>query len=142
MYRRFSSPQANATYFRARASKDKVAKRDCADEALYLEHILDAAAEGAVSLLWDLPREHLGSLRLMANQPIPSRARLDIWKMTLKHTTASTLICSYKRHKTAWSSPRPRLLDIHDSQDCACVFKSALSLLVRVGRYLCRCSSR
>eukprot|EP00752_Nemacystus_decipiens_P010548 g9393.t1 len=67
-------------------NKDEAAKRDGTDEALYLDRILDSAAEGAVSLLRELPREHLGSLRLMLNQPVPSRARLDIWRLMLKHT--------------------------------------------------------
>lgn len=75
--------------------QDESAKRDGADEALYLDRILDAAAEGAVSLLRELPREHLGSLRLMLNQPIPSRARLDIWKLLLKHTAASSAIVAF-----------------------------------------------
>ena len=42
-----------------------------------------------MALLRELPREHLGSLRLMLNQPIPSRARLEIWKLLLRHTSAS-----------------------------------------------------
>ncbi|CAM9327817.1 unnamed protein product, partial [Choristocarpus tenellus] len=61
-------------------------KADEADEALYLERILDIAAEGAVCLLQDLPREHMGSLRLMLNQPIPMRSRLELWKLLLSHT--------------------------------------------------------
>lgn len=76
---------------RARVNQDDGAKRDGAEEALYLDRILETAAEGAVSLLRDLPREHLGSLRLMFNQPVPSRARLDIWRLLLKHTTASAV---------------------------------------------------
>lgn len=71
---------------RARVDQDEAAKRDGTDEALYLDRILDSAADGAVSLLRELPREHLGCLRLMLNQPIPSRARLDIWRLLLKHT--------------------------------------------------------
>lgn len=74
---------------RVRIDQDEGAKRDGADEALYLDRILEAAAEGAVALLRELPREHLGSLRLMLNQPIPSRARLEIWKLLLRHTSAS-----------------------------------------------------
>lgn len=42
-----------------------------------------------MALLRELPREHLGSLRLMLNQPIPSRARLEIWKLLLRHTSVS-----------------------------------------------------
>lgn len=71
---------------RARVEQDETAKRGGTDEVLYLDRILDSAAEGAVSLLRELPREHLGSLRLMLNQPVPSRARLDIWRLLLKHT--------------------------------------------------------
>lgn len=69
-----------------RLRQDEEAQREGSDEALYLERILETAADGAVSLLQELPREHLGSLRLMLNQPIPSRARLDIWRLLLKHT--------------------------------------------------------
>eukprot|EP00903_Cladosiphon_okamuranus_P009352 g8918.t1 len=71
---------------RARVDHDEAAKRDGTYEALYLDRILESAAEGAVSLLTELPREHLGSLRLMLNQPVPSRARPDIWRLLLKHT--------------------------------------------------------
>lgn len=71
---------------RQRVDQDEAAKRGGTDEALYLDRILDSAAKGAVSLLKELPREHLGSLRLMLNQPVPSRARLDIWRLLLKHT--------------------------------------------------------
>lgn len=71
---------------RKRLREDENSRRDGSDEALYLDRILDAAAEGAVLLLRELPREHLGSLRLMINQPIPSRARLDTWRLLLKHT--------------------------------------------------------
>lgn len=88
------------THGRARVDRDQTAKRDGADEALYLDRILDSAAEGAVSLLRELPREHLGSLRLMLNQPIPSLARLDIWRLLLKHTSVKqTPNCSNRpRH--------------------------------------------
>lgn len=72
-----------------RIDQDEGSKRYGADEALYLDRILDTAAEGAVTLLRELPREHLGSLRLMLNQPIPSRARLEIWKLLLRDTSAS-----------------------------------------------------
>lgn len=71
---------------RKRMREDEASRRDGSDEALYLDRILESAAEGAVSLLRELPREHLGSLRLMINQPIPSRARLDTWRLLLKHT--------------------------------------------------------
>ncbi|CAM9748338.1 unnamed protein product, partial [Sphacelaria rigidula] len=72
----------------ARVSQNEHGARDGTDEALYLKHILEMAAEGAVSLLNQLPREHLGSLRLMLNQPIPSRARLGMWRLLLKHRNA------------------------------------------------------
>ena len=95
---------------RIRIDQDEGAKRDGADEALYLDRILEAAAEGAVALLRELPREHLGSLRLMLNQPIPSRARLEIWKLLLRHTSVSgnlllgvfrvmTLLCHTSSHR-------------------------------------------
>ncbi|CBJ25470.1 conserved unknown protein [Ectocarpus siliculosus] len=71
---------------RARVVQDSTANREGTEEAQYLDRILDSAAEGAVSLLRELPREHLGSLRLMLNQAVPSRARLDIWRLLLKHT--------------------------------------------------------
>ncbi|CAM9546561.1 unnamed protein product, partial [Hapterophycus canaliculatus] len=71
---------------RARVDKHEAAKHGHTDEALYLDSILDSAAQGAVSLVKELPREHLGSLRLMLNQAIPSRTRLDIWRLLLKHT--------------------------------------------------------
>ncbi|CAB1117541.1 unnamed protein product [Ectocarpus sp. CCAP 1310/34] len=71
---------------RARVVQDSAANREGTEEAQYLDHILDSAAEGAVSLLRELPREHLGSLRLMLNQAVPSKARLDIWRLLLKHT--------------------------------------------------------
>ncbi|CAM9529349.1 unnamed protein product, partial [Ectocarpus sp. 12 AP-2014] len=70
---------------RARVVQDN---REGTEEAQYLDGILDSAAEGAVSLLRELPREHLGSLRLMLNQAVPSKARLDIWRLLLKHTAA------------------------------------------------------
>lgn len=67
----------------------EAAKHGHTDEALYLDSILDSAAQGAVSLLKELPREHLGSLRLMLNQAVPCRARLDIWRLLLKQTAVS-----------------------------------------------------
>ncbi|CAM9738436.1 unnamed protein product [Ectocarpus sp. 13 AM-2016] len=70
---------------RARVVQDN---REGTEEAQYLDRILDSAAEGAVSLLRELPREHLGSLRLMLNQAVPSKTRLDIWRLLLKHTAA------------------------------------------------------
>ncbi|CAM9674037.1 unnamed protein product, partial [Discosporangium mesarthrocarpum] len=73
---------------RARLLEDNENKADGADEALYLERIIETAAEGAVCLLRELPREHAGSLRLMLNRSIPSRSRLDIWKLLLSHSTA------------------------------------------------------
>lgn len=74
---------------RTRLRQDGNSRREGTDEALYLARILETAAEGAVSLLRELPREHFGSLRLMLNQPVPSCARLDTWRILLKHTAAS-----------------------------------------------------
>lgn len=87
--RRSLGPQTTLFPSRGRVSQNEHGARDGTDEALYLKHILEMAAEGAVSLLNQLPREHLGSLRLMLNQPIPSRARLGMWRLLLKHRNVS-----------------------------------------------------
>lgn len=90
---------------RARVVQDSAANREGTEEAQYLDRILDSAAEGAVSLLRELPREHLGSLRLMLNQAVPSRARLDIWRLLLKHTAVSCASAKVFVYEVSFPTP-------------------------------------
>ncbi|CAM9753745.1 unnamed protein product, partial [Chrysoparadoxa australica] len=57
-------------------------------EAAALRLTLELASDGCVSLLQKLPLHHRASIRLMLNQPIPSRSRRRLWKHLLSHSKA------------------------------------------------------